>query len=96
MHGAPDGDASKYRVGVGDVVRDDQQWTRGGNVIEAFEAYPEIDPCAEPHDRAERVEDLPAAARQYVQCIEELVGVPVTFVSVGPSRDQTVVLSRAA
>jgi adenylosuccinate synthase len=47
-------------------------------------------------DRAERVEDLPAAARQYVQCIEELVGVPVTFVSVGPSRDQTVVLSRAA
>jgi adenylosuccinate synthase len=31
-----------------------------------------------------------------VQRIEELAGVPVSFVSVGPSREQTVVLPRAA
>jgi adenylosuccinate synthase len=31
-----------------------------------------------------------------VRFIEDLVRVPVTFVSVGPARDQTVVLPRAA
>jgi len=47
-------------------------------------------------DSAGRIEDLPPAAREYVSFVEELAGVPVTFVSVGPARDQTVVLSRAA
>lgn len=44
----------------------------------------------------ERVEDLPGAARDYVRLVERLAGAPVTFVSVGPARDQTVVLPRAA
>ena len=47
-------------------------------------------------ERAERLEDLPSAARNYVRFIEALTGVPVTFVSVGPGREQTVVLPRAA
>jgi adenylosuccinate synthase len=47
-------------------------------------------------ERAERIEDLPAAARDYVRFIEEFTGVHVSFVSVGPARDQTVVLPRAA
>jgi adenylosuccinate synthase len=47
-------------------------------------------------DDAARVEDLPAAARDYVKFVEELAGVPVSFVSVGPGREQTVVLLRAA
>jgi adenylosuccinate synthase len=47
-------------------------------------------------DGAGRFEDLPDAARAYVRFIEEMAGVPVTFVSVGPGRDQTVVLPRAA
>ncbi len=33
--------------------------------------------------------DLPHEARQYLQCIESHVGVPVKIVSVGPRRDQT-------
>jgi adenylosuccinate synthase len=45
---------------------------------------------------AERIDHLPAEARAYVQRIEELAGVAVSFVSVGPSREQTVVLPRAA
>jgi adenylosuccinate synthase len=32
--------------------------------------------------------DLPGAARQYLQLIEDQVGVPVTLVSTGPGRDQ--------
>ncbi|MFN8034854.1 MAG: adenylosuccinate synthase [Acidimicrobiia bacterium] len=47
-------------------------------------------------DAVHRFEDLPGAARDYVRFIEGLAGVPTTFVSVGPARDQTVVLPRAA
>ncbi len=47
-------------------------------------------------ERAERLVDLPAAAGDYVRFIEEFTGVHVSFVSVGPERDQTVVLPRAA
>ncbi|KAH0451030.1 hypothetical protein IEQ34_021722 [Dendrobium chrysotoxum] len=34
-----------------------------------------------------KYEDLPLAARQYVQRIEELVGIPVHYIGVGPGRD---------
>jgi len=47
-------------------------------------------------EHAERLEDLPEQARAYLSRIEDLAGVPITFVSVGPARDQTVVLPRAA
>ena len=47
-------------------------------------------------ERAERIEDLPSQARDYVSFIEGYTGVHVSFVSVGPARDQTVVLPRAA
>jgi len=47
-------------------------------------------------DGVERLEDLPAAARDYVSFVQDLAGVPVSFVSVGPGREQTVVLPRAA
>ena len=33
--------------------------------------------------------DLPKQAQAYVRRIEELVGVPVSIVSVGPARDQS-------
>jgi adenylosuccinate synthase len=49
----------------------------------------DIDTCAQ-------VEDFPLEARDYVRFVEEFVGVPVTFVGVGPARAQTVVLPRAA
>ncbi|MGH2783628.1 MAG: adenylosuccinate synthase, partial [Actinomycetota bacterium] len=39
---------------------------------------------------ARSFEDLPVEAREYVRRIEEVSGVPVTLVSVGPARDQTV------
>ena len=38
-----------------------------------------------------RREDLPAAARGYLDRVEELIGVPITIVSVGPDRMQTMV-----
>jgi adenylosuccinate synthase len=39
---------------------------------------------------ARRMEDLPAAARAYLDRLSELVGQPVEVVSVGPDREQTI------
>lgn len=39
---------------------------------------------------ARKLEDLPQAARDYIQRVSELCGVPIHMVSVGPERDQVV------
>jgi len=39
-----------------------------------------------------RFEDLPAATRSYLRRVEELAGVPLQIVSVGPDRDETIML----
>jgi adenylosuccinate synthase len=41
-------------------------------------------------DDVREIEDLPPAAASYVDRIEELAGVPITLVSVGPERTQTI------
>jgi adenylosuccinate synthase len=38
-----------------------------------------------------RYEDLPAAARRYVERLAELAGVPIDIVSTGPDREETIV-----
>lgn len=35
--------------------------------------------------------DLPLAARTYVERIEELVGVPIHYIGVGPGRDALII-----
>jgi adenylosuccinate synthase len=39
---------------------------------------------------ARRIADLPAAARRYVERLSQLLELPVTIVSVGPDREQTI------
>ena len=39
---------------------------------------------------ARRLADLPAGARRYVDRLGELLGLPVTIISVGPDREQTI------
>jgi len=41
-------------------------------------------------------EDLPQAARHYVEAIEALVGVPIRWVSVGPERTQLIIRSQGS
>src|SRR6185312_9640999 len=48
----------------------------------------EMDGWNEPIGDCRRIADLPKAARAYVGRLEELLGVPVTMVSVGRERDQ--------
>ena len=53
--------------------------------------YEDLPGWSEPIHAAERWEDLPEAARGFIARIEELTGVPVVCVSVGPGREQTLV-----
>jgi adenylosuccinate synthase len=38
-----------------------------------------------------RFESLPANARSYLERLQALVGVPITMISTGPDRDQTII-----
>jgi adenylosuccinate synthase len=54
--------------------------------------YEELPGWTEDITGAKSLDDLPANARSYVTRIEELSGAPVVLVSVGPRRDETIVL----
>ena len=43
---------------------------------------------------ARRIEDLPRNTRRYIERLEELAGVRMVLVSVGPDRDETIVTQR--
>jgi adenylosuccinate synthase len=62
------------------------------NVLAKCEpVYEEMPGWSEDLSACETFEDLPAAAQNYVLKIEELTGIPVKLVSVGPKRSQTIV-----
>jgi adenylosuccinate synthase len=54
--------------------------------------YEEMDGWKTDITHCRTYEDLPANARYYVERISQLVGVPLGIVSVGPNRDQTIVI----
>jgi adenylosuccinate synthase len=54
--------------------------------------YEELPGWSEDITGAKSLAELPETARQYVTRIEELSGAPVVLVSVGPRRDETIVL----
>ena len=56
--------------------------------------YEEVSGWRQPTTDVRRFEDLPEAARNYVKRIEEFIGVPVEIVSVGPEREQAIVVKR--
>ncbi len=52
--------------------------------------YREMKGWDKPIEESRAFEDLPKNARDYVETIQHLTGVPVTLVSVGPSREQSI------
>ncbi len=60
---------------------------------DAAPVYEELEGWHEEIDETEVFEDLPKQAQQYIRRMEELVGVPVSVVSVGPSREQSLPVS---
>lgn len=64
----------------------------GAEVLQRWTpVYEELPGWQEDITGIRRREDLPPAARSYIARIEEWVGVPVTFISVGPAREQAIV-----
>ncbi len=51
-----------------------------------------MDGWTERLDDVRKFSDLPAAAQKYVQRIEEVIGTEIILVSVGPGREQTILL----
>jgi len=41
---------------------------------------------------ARRLEDLPGQARHYIDRMQQIAGVPAMMISVGPERDQAIIL----
>ena len=76
----------KYRVGAGetDAFPFPTELESASPVVEYWEGWG----CDISSVR--RWEDLPEAARTYVRRIEDAVGCPITYVSVGPERDSII------
>ncbi|MCT4565600.1 MAG: adenylosuccinate synthase [Maledivibacter sp.] len=53
--------------------------------------YEELEGWNEDISEAKSFEELPENARKYIERIEQLVGIPVKIVSIGPKRSQTIV-----
>ncbi len=55
--------------------------------------YEELDGWTEDISKAKKLGELPANARKYLERLEALAGVPLYVVSVGPGREETMVLN---
>ncbi|WP_455537703.1 adenylosuccinate synthase [Terrisporobacter sp.] len=53
--------------------------------------YEELDGWSEDITKVEKFEDLPENAKKYIARIEELIGVNIDLISVGPNRNQTII-----
>ena len=75
-------DGVRYDVGVADCAQQ----------LRATPIYETLPGWELPIEDVQRLDELPRAARALLDFVEEGSGVPVDLVSVGPRRDQTVVL----
>ena len=85
-----------------DTVKICTSYKMGDKVLKEFPAsledlakcepiYEELEGWSEDLTAIEKYEDLPENAKKYIAKIEELIGVSVDMVSVGPNRAQTIV-----
>ncbi len=67
------------------------RWPSSAAVLErAIPIYERFEGWTEPIHDVRSLAGLPEAARRYVSAVEELAGVPIVLVSVGPERTQTI------
>jgi len=62
------------------------------DLVRATPRYTTLPGWSEPIGGARRLSDLPANARRYIDFIQEFAGVPMAVISVGPDREQTMIL----
>jgi len=54
--------------------------------------YQDLPGWKEDISRARSIDELPSQARTYVETIEKITGIPVSIISVGPDREETIML----
>jgi adenylosuccinate synthase len=82
-----------YRVGK-DVIT---EWPADLNLLEKCEpVYETLPGWSRPSSGVTRYEDLPREAQQYVAFLEEVTGVPVSIVSTGSGRNDTIIREKSA
>lgn len=64
------------------------------NLAHAQPIYEEMDGWMSPTTHITRYEDLPENAKRYIERIIELCQTPVSLVSVGPERNQTIIIDK--
>jgi adenylosuccinate synthase len=62
------------------------------DIVQAEPIYEEIEGFAEEIQSKREFDDLPAGAKRFVRRVEALTETPICLVSVGPSRNETIVL----
>jgi adenylosuccinate synthase len=82
-----------YRDGAGNILRDMPSDLATRQDLEPV--YEELSGWTEELGDVRRFEELPEAARRYVERVQELAETPIATISVGPERDQTIVLNDA-
>jgi adenylosuccinate synthase len=81
--------STEYRSG-GKVYRD---FPASVKVLKTAEpVWEDMEGWDEPLSGAKKMADLPKNAQRYVRRLEEIVGAPMILVSVGPGREQTIML----
>jgi adenylosuccinate synthase len=78
---------SGYRIGsevVDDMPADNETLSQAAPIYEDLEGW------CRPTSSARRLADLPPQARAYLDRIQDLVGTPIAYVSVGSRRDQII------
>lgn len=75
-----------------DGTRYDEMPMTQSEFARATPVYEYLDGWWEDISHARSFDDLPAAARAYVRRVEELIGVRISGIGVGPGRDQTIQL----
>ncbi len=73
-----------------DTLRTDRFPPDAYDLVRAKPIYETLPGFAEDITAARSLDDLPAAARTYLDFIEGYVGVPIRFVSIGPDREQSI------
>jgi len=81
--------ARKYRVDGADFACMPGNIRQTGRIKPVYE---EVDGWHDDISKVRQFEDLPAAARDYIRRIEDITGVEPVIVSVGPDREETLLL----
>jgi adenylosuccinate synthase len=75
-----------------DGERVDRFLPDGADLARAKPVFQSLPGFKEPIGQARKISDLPAAARNYIDFIQNYTKTPMAVVSVGPDREQTMIL----